>query len=336
MIKEHLANLTDFNLIIFLIAVIVLCRIFTLFISDKVNDFAAQKKKFYLYILSFVLFYTLLQFLVHKIKFEDVSNELLFYQIISLLAGIIHTCAYRFYFKKLNTEMIIVEILFACITALYSSILFSIIYIILNGLNFSILVITHFFLFIVPTNGYITFCLMMLIPSKQIATWSPEKSYKIIDHNEMKNILLITLLIKKRNNEDEYTTIRAQTPAKVDFGRLFFLAITGYNKQNADNPIQEQMSNRQDCKWIFYMQPKWYAPIKYVNALQDAKSNGITENSVIICERAEERNIIPEKKKKADTKKYHADSPKNDSKSTQPEQKKIDELKEPEEKGPVK
>lgn len=332
MIKKHLQDLIDFRVILFLIVVIALCAIITLLISDKVKDFGAEyKKKFYGYILSFAIIYALLAFLGNSKKMEGLSVLLIMYQSVSLFLGILHAWIYRSYFKEFKVKSFSVEVLFALIVPLYSSILFLIIYAILNGIDFTFLMSGHFVMFLVPTAIYITFCFMLLIPPKIIATWTPEKFYKTIEEKEMHDILLITLWVKKEQGDNEYASIRAKTPAKVDFGRLFFLATEGYNKQNINNPIQMLMPDRKNCNWIFYLKPKWYKTIRYVDALRDAESNGIAENSVVICERTEKKNAAPEEKKKPDAKVYGKDSKPND-----PNQNKIDELKEPEdEEGPI-
>lgn len=120
-------------------------------------------------------------------------------------------------------------------------------------------------------------------------------------------------------------------PVKVTFGRLFFLATKGYNAQNLKNQIEVLMPNRENYNWVFYLQSEWYKKTKYVDALYDVGSNGITENSVIICERQIEKNARPEKKKKPDEKSYDTYS-----QNEIEEQKKINELNESEEEGPIR
>lgn len=332
MIKKYLINLIDANIIIFLIVIIALCGILTLLISDKINDFAKEyKKKFYVYVLSFALVYALIAFFSHNKPFTSLSRELLFYDVTSFLFGILHVWIYRNYFKEFKLKSFVIELLFASVVPLYSSLLFVIIYTVLNGLNFTFLMCGHFIMFIIPTAIDKVFCLMMLIPSKKIITWTPEKSYTTIESNEMEGILLITLLIKKEYSDEKYISIRAKAPVNVKFGRLFFLAVNGYNKQNSESQIELMMPNRQNYNWVFYHQSKWYEKTKYINALCDMESCLIKENSVIICERKTEKNAPPEKEKTPDAKIYNTDSDNEDS-----EQKKISELKEPEEEGPIK
>src|SRR6218665_2750634 len=112
MIKKYLINLIDTNIIIAIIVIIALCGIFTLLISDKIKDFAREyKKKFYIYVLSFVLVYALIAFLSHN-KFTNLSRELIFFQIASLVFGTFHFWIYRAYFQKFKQNSFVVELLF--------------------------------------------------------------------------------------------------------------------------------------------------------------------------------------------------------------------------------
>ncbi|EJG03282.1 TssN family type VI secretion system protein [Flavobacterium sp. F52] len=332
MIKKYLVNLIDVNIIIYLIVIIALSSILTLLISDKIKDFAKEyKKKFYAYALILALIYALIAFLGHNKRFTNLSQELLFYQIVSLVFGVFHVWIYRNYFQEFKQKSFVVELLFASVAPLYSSLLFAIIYTALNGINFTFIMCGHFILFVVPTAIDKAFCFMMLIPPKKITTWTPDKFYKTIKSNEMNGILLITLLIKKEYSDEKYISIRAKAPVGVKFGRLFFLAVNGYNQSNPENQIKVMMPNKQNYNWVFYPQSKWYEKTKYIDALYDMESNLIKENSVIVCERKTEKNAPPEIKKIPDAKIYNTDSHNEDS-----EQKKINELKEPDEEGPIK
>lgn len=332
MIKKHLLSLIDVRLIIFLIAIITLCGIITLLVSDKAKDFTEYKKKFYGYILSFVLIYALIAFLGYNKLFKELQDEFIFYQATSLLLGSLHVWFYRKFFQEFKVKTIGVELLFAVLIPLYSSILFIVIYTALSGISFAFLMSAHFIVFVVPTAIYMVFCFMMLIPPQKFITWTPAQSYQAIKADELKDILLITIMIKKEQSDKEYISIRAQTPVRVDFGRLFFLAIMGYNKHNQEDQIELSTPDGKSYNWVFYFQPKWYEKTKYIDADYDAALNRITENSVIVCHRETEKNEAPVKKeKKQDHKVYGIDSHNEGA-----DQKKIDELKEPEEQGLIK
>ncbi|AWK05189.1 hypothetical protein HYN56_13490 [Flavobacterium crocinum] len=332
MVKKHLLALIDVKLIVFIVVVIALCCILTLLFSDKVKEFSTQyKKQFYIYVFSFALIYALVAFLGYNKLFNELSDEFLFYQIATLLFGVLHVWLYRWHFKEFNTKSVAIELLFTILVMLYSSVLFAIIYTALNGIEMTFIMCSHFIVFIVPTGVYIVFEYMMQIPPRKFITWTPKVSYKPIEGVEMEGILLITLLIRKEESNEEYASIRTQAPLKVDFGRLFFLTITGYNKYNQNDQIELKQPNGQNYNWVFYLQPKWYEKTKYVDAGYYVGLNGITENSVVICQREAEKNEKPQKEKKPDQKVYGIESHNEGA-----DQEKIDELKEPERKGAIK
>jgi len=300
MIKKHLGALVDIRLIVFLVIIIAVSAILTMVFSDKVKDFAVTyKKKFYIYLFSFVVIYALVGFLGYNKLFTELSDEFLFYQIASLLFGILNVYLYRWYFDEFHLKATVgIEMLFSFLVTLYSSVLFIIIYTALNGINLTFLMCSHFLVFLVPTGVYAVFNYMMQIPPKEYVTWRiPQRKnpFPEIDNVEMKDLLLITLLIQKRNDSENYTSIRSKGPVRIDFGALFYHTVTGYNEHNAESKI-ELKQNGENCNWVFFLQPKWYQTAKYVDAKYTLGMNGITENSVIICKRQKEKEVKIDKK----------------------------------------
>lgn len=296
MIKKHLAALIDIKLMVILVIIIAISVILTLVFSDKVKEFkTAYKKRFYIYILSFMLFYALVAFLGHNKLFNEISDEFIFYQIASLLFGTLHAYLYRWYFKEFELKSIPNELLFALLVMLYSSVLFIIIYTALNGIYFTFLMCSHFLVFIVPTGINIVFNLMMKIPAKEYITWKipeGENPYPEIDGGEMKHLLLITLLIQKKSDSLGYTSLRSKGPVRIDFGNLFYHTVSGYNEHNAKSTIDLLDDKKENCNWVFFLQPKWYQSAKYIDPNFTLGMNGITENSVIICKRQEKEKTI--------------------------------------------
>ncbi|HSD07155.1 TssN family type VI secretion system protein [Flavobacterium sp.] len=303
MVKKHLTALIDVRLIVFLVVIIALSVILTMVFSDKIKEFAVKfKRKFYIYLFSFVLLYALVGFLGYNKLFTELSDEFLFYQIASLLFGILNVYLYRWYFNEFNLKGVVgIELLFSLLVTLYSSVLFVIIYTALNGIVLTFLICSHFLVFIVPTGVYAVFNYMMQIPPKEYVTWKiPERKnpFPEIENVEMKDLLLITLLIQKKPDSTEYTSIRSKGPVRIDFGALFYHTVSGYNEHNAESKI-ELKHNGENCNWVFFLQPKWYQTAKYVDAKYTLGMNGITENSIIICKRQKKEEIKLNKKDKS-------------------------------------
>lgn len=304
MVKKHLGALIDIRLIVLLVIIIAVCAILTMVFSDKVKEFQVKyKKKFYIYLFSFVVIYALVGFLGYNKLFTELSDEFLFYQIASLLFGVLNVYLYRWYFEEFNLKSEVgIELLFAFLVTLYSSVLFIVIYTALNGIDLTFLMCSHFLVFLVPTGVYGVFNYMMQIPPKEYVTWripSGDNPFPEIDTVEMKDLLLITLLIQKKEDSAIYTSIRSKGPVRIDFGKLFYHTVSGYNEHNAESKI-DLKQNGENCNWVFFLQPKWYETAKYVDAKYTLGMNGITENSVIICKRQKEKEVIIKKKKQKD------------------------------------
>lgn len=300
MVKKHLLALIDIRLIVFLVVIIAVSFILTMVFSDKIKEFAIQyKRKFYIYVFSFVLIYALVGFLGYNKLFTELSDEFRFYQIASLLFGILNVYLYRWYFNEFNLKGVVgIELLFSLLITLYSSVLFVIIYTALNGIALTFLMCSHFLVFIVPTGVYAVFNYMMQIPPKEYVTWKiPERKnpFPEIENVEMKDLLLITLLILKKETDTKYTSLRSKGPVRIDFGALFYHTVSGYNEHNADSKI-DLKENGENCSWVFFLQPKWYQTAKYVDAKYTLSMNGITENSVIICKRQKIKKVNQTKK----------------------------------------
>ncbi|SEO84797.1 hypothetical protein SAMN05444671_1242 [Flavobacterium sp. CF108] len=298
MVKKHLLALIDVRLIVFLVVIIALCGILTLLLSDKVKNFASTYKKgFYIYVFSFALIYALVAFLGYNKLFNELSDEFMFYQIASLLFGVLHVWLYRWHFQEFQVKSIGIELLFSLLVVLYSSVLFAIIYTALNGIDLVFIMYSHFIVFIIPTGVYAIFEYMMKIPPREYVTWripKGENPFPEIEEVEMKDLLLITLLIQRHEDSKDFITIRSKGPVRIDFAPLFYNTITGYNTQYPENRIDLDR-NGENYNWVFFLQTKWYESTKYVDADYTLGMNGITENSVIICKRQKEEVLKSDK-----------------------------------------
>jgi hypothetical protein len=295
MIKNHLRDLLDIKLIIAVVILIAMIVILTMIFREKAKDFKSKyNRKFYIYILSLMFIYAIVSFLGFNKLFITLRNEFVFYQIVSLILGGFHTYFYRWYFNKFGLSTIAYEMLFTLIVVLCSAIPFILIFTALSGINLTYLMCTHFLVFFLPSLVNELFNLVVSIPPKIYLTWKiPENSnlLPVLEDSEMRDIVVVTLLIKKNEDDIEYSSFRAKGPIRMDFGRLFYYAITNYNVRYPSQPVKLSF-NDGPCDWVFHLQPKWYESAKYVDARYTLSMNGITENSVIICQRAKEATKI--------------------------------------------
>ena len=293
MIKTHLKDLLDIQFILILVILFGVTMVLTMVFSDKVKDFKQNyKRKFTIYVLSLVFGYVLVSLLGFNKLFDELGDEFLFYQLASLLFGIVHVYFYRWYFDSFDSKSLPLEMFFSVVVILYGGFPFVIIYTALHGLNFTYLLCGHFLAFIIPTGVYITFELMMRIPPKIYMSWKIPKdhNFKAIKSEDLKEMVLVTLLIKKKEDSEEYASFRAKAPMQLDFEALFYHTITGYNDKNKENKIETE-TNGEGHNWVFFIQTKWYQPSRYIAPNFNMHMNGIGENSVIVCERQKESGL---------------------------------------------
>lgn len=288
-IKNYFSNLLDPQLLVILLVIVLLCIAITVIFTKKVPDFKKYKTNFYIYLFLAIFIYSVIAFLgYNRLLGGRHLYEFIFYQLCTLFLGIIHCYLYRFYFNRFEQkDNIGTELLFALLIVLYCCLPFIIIYTFLNGMNYGLLMLGHFAVFFVPTLLNETFNRSMIIPPKVYVTWQFPENYRQkvgVSDEEMRDLVVFTFLMKKDKNATRYTTYRAKGPTRIDFGRLFFNFVVDYNERYPESPIEIEDENGL-FNWVFFKQPKWYEPTKYIDPKYTLYMNGIEENSVIICTR---------------------------------------------------
>ncbi len=112
--KKYFTNLFDPQLLLIVLVAIAFCIIFSMIFSQKTTEFKQKyKSKFYIYLFSITFVYAIISLLGYNKLFSDNHlYEFIFYQICSLIIGIIHCYAYRAYFDKFGFKKSAMEYLF--------------------------------------------------------------------------------------------------------------------------------------------------------------------------------------------------------------------------------
>lgn len=289
-VKKHLINLLEPEILVSVIVLISVCIILTVIIRQRIPDFKTKYiSKFNLYIYVIVIVNFLIAFAGYNRLFvNNLMIEFIFYQCISLFIGCIHCYLYRSFFNKFEGNVIGLEYLFIIMILFYSIIPFLIAYTFLNGNKFSFIMTGHYVIFFLPTLLNETFNRAINIPPSIYKTWKFPENYKDlpgVTNEEMKDLVIFTLLIEKDKDVNSYSAFRAKGPTRIDFGRLFYSFVLDYNEKNPENEIIVEEEN-EFYDWLFFIRSKWYKSTKYVDADLPLYMNGIEENSVVICVRA--------------------------------------------------
>src|SRR5690606_21147926 len=104
---------------------------------------------------------------------------------------------------------------------------------------------------------------------------------------EMKEPLIVNLLIERKKGAEELTNFKIKAPKKIRIGKLYYFFLEDYNEQHPESPIETFDKLGRPYTWYFYFKPKWQRFNKkyYVDPDMTVSKNGISENSIIICER---------------------------------------------------
>ena len=311
-IKKYFTNLFDPQLLVIVLVVIAVCIILTMIFSQKTAEFKQKyRSKFYIYLFSFAFVYAIIALLGYNKLLQDNNlYEFIFYQVCSLIIGIIHCYAYRGYFEKFGTRKPAGEYLFALLSVCFASVPFMLIYTFLNGTDLVYLMLGHFIVFFVPTFLNDTFNRAMSIPPKVYVTWQFPENYKEVagvSDEEMRDLVVFTFLMDKDKEATKYSVYRAKGPTRIDFGRLFYNFVIDYNERHPGEKIQIEDENGL-FNWVFFLQPKWYEPTKYIDPNLTLYMNGIEENSVVFCMRTDQ---ILGKSKSAQTTDFEYDQEKD-------------------------
>ncbi|WP_144282285.1 TssN family type VI secretion system protein [Chryseobacterium echinoideorum] len=298
-LKKYFINLFEPKILAAVIIFLAFCIILTMIFAQKVPEFKQKYKgKFYTYLFSVAFIYSIIAFLGFNKLFQDNNlYEFVFYQICSLVIGILHCSMYRTYFQKFGQKSNGTEYLFAFVTIMYSAIPFILIFTFLNGIDFSFLMLGHFIVFFIPTFLNDTFNKAMSIPPKIYKTWQFPENYKElagVSDEEMRDLVVFTFLMDKDHHAKKYSVYRAKGPTRVDFGRLFYNFVIDYNERHTEDQIEVEGPNGL-YSWVFFLQPKWYESTKYIDPDLTLYMNGIEENSVIFCMRSDELKIAQNK-----------------------------------------
>lgn len=329
--RKYFINLIELKLLSAIIIAIAVCTILTMIFIQKTPGFKEKyKNKFIIYELSVALLYVIITFLgFNNLLSNNAMNCFVFYQVSSLLLGILQVYLYKNYFNKFEKSEVWFVYFFILITVVYSFFSFAITHTFLNGPDLLYLMSTHFILFFIPQLIYDTFNIGMIIPAKVYKTWQFPANYIEIagvSDSEMRDLVVITFLIKKDNGDEKYRQYRAKGPTRLDFGRLFYNFVLDYNAKHEDEPIAIQDQNGL-YSWVFFFQTKWYESAKYIDPTQTLYMNTITENAVIVCMRTDEI-VLDENSKNNDNDdlEYQYDREKDDKRIGKNNKKETDQM----------
>lgn len=291
--RPNFKELIDPSLLITVAILLLLGTILTMFFTDKVKNYKTEyKTRYYIYLFSAILVFTLVSFLGQSKTINTLFGEFVFYQILLFGFGALHVIIYRTYLGKFELDNIWLEGIYNLLIAVFGTIPFLLLYTYMNGITFSFCIVSSIIMFLIPTWIYSTFKSSISIPAKIYKTWPfPEfGTFSEPKDDEFRDMVVITFVFYKNPHSSIRTEFRAKSPIRMDFGRLFYHFVNDYNTRNSDSPIEllDELGNPQH--WVFYLKPNWYGVSKYIDPDLTMYMNGIQEDSTVICLRTKPIN----------------------------------------------
>lgn len=292
--RPNFKELIDPTLLIVIVILLLIGAILTMFFTDKVKNFKKEyKTKYYIYLFSSILVFTLVSFLGQSKVINTLFGEYVFYQVLFFVLGIFHIMIYRTYLTKYELKSFWIEGVYNLLIAIFGSIPFLILYTYMNGITFSFSISSCILMFLVPTWIFTTFKTAISIPAKIYKMWPfpAMGTFSEPKDAEFRDMVVITFVFYKNPNSITRTEFRAKSPIRMDFGRLFYHFVNDYNTRNSDNAIDlfDEAGNQQN--WVFYLKPHWYGGSKYIDPELTMYMNGIQEDSTVICLRTNPQDV---------------------------------------------
>jgi hypothetical protein len=212
----------------------------------------------------------------------------IFFQVYFLMLGSVHIYLMRQSLKwSGDDKAFYLDMIFTFLVSFLGSIVFLMIYQLVNKNGLQYVMMASILFFIVPFLFYNTFKKAIAIPPKILKEWFYPVDREIEEPDDLKNPLVISFEFSKKAHDNQVTHFRAKAPANMEFGQLFYYFINDYNERHPNSRVQFANDKGEPHGWIFYRKPRWYSFItKYIDAEQTVVSNHIKENEVIICNRS--------------------------------------------------
>jgi hypothetical protein len=277
-------------LILFAAGVVGIAALVINLISRVRGSFKPYQKATLLYILTGLLFFSLIALAAWPPIAGQPFTMLIIFQAWFLLLGTLHFYTMRQYLAWTgDRKSFLSELLFTIMLGLFGGIGFLIIYHLLSRTGLEYVMAGSILFFLLPFLFFQTFRSAVAIPPRIVKEWFyPVNEY--IDEPEdskMRNLRVISFEFQKRTHDPHFTNFRAKAPADMDFGDLFYYFINDYNERHSNSRIEVADHQGDPHGWIFYKKGRWFTVVtNYIDAEKTIHNNKIRENDVIICTRS--------------------------------------------------
>jgi len=261
------------------------------FITKLRKLFTKNKKALFLYILVILVFFALTGLLANDRVLENsVLGNFISFQVFFLLYGSLHIWVMRRFFADVSEKLhdFWPEFLYTLVVGIWglTGFLFTIQYF---KIDYTYDFLAAGFCFLIPYFVVKLYEYGVAIPLPIYKTWEYPIGQSIKDRKdqEFKDLKVISFEFNKDEAEREIVNFRLRAPENMEFGRLFYFFIGDYNEKHPESKIHFKNTKNQPDKWIFYSKPNLLGYRKYYDYAKTVRENGIKENDIILCKRAD-------------------------------------------------
>ncbi|MEO6914879.1 MAG: TssN family type VI secretion system protein [Chitinophagaceae bacterium] len=196
----------------------------------------------------------------------------------------------RFFYTHKNSgnKVLLAELLFGLSIVFFTIVVFSALQYFTKDKGFLFYpIMMSAILFFVPLLILQSFQAAYDIPAASFPTWQYPlgKTEELPDIHDSDRVLIIGFEVAERETDARKIYFRLRAPETWQLGTLFYRFINEYN--DAETKTRIEYIDRDDnvYEWWFYRKPKWYELRKILHPGFSIRESGITENTVIVCER---------------------------------------------------
>lgn len=264
---------------------------FLVVIISKKNKLLSSKKLIFYILLSAVIL--AVPALLGFINYWFMPYLYIILQVVYLLLGIYNMQLVKNIFPKLAEKPFYVNFSFTFVITFIGAAFFSLVFNLLNELQYGLWASTCLLTFMFPPLFYETYKKYMDIPVEIYKIWKYSdrvdlSSFELMNYDKL---MVIEIEVFKNVNDKIPTKIKAKTPDNMAFGIWFQKFLHDYNQKFPSTPIQINDEER-EYGWIFYYKRSFFHFRKYIDYDRTVAENNIKEKFVIVAKRVLEE--VPE------------------------------------------
>jgi hypothetical protein len=257
--------------------------------KSVIGSSRSLRKRQNLYLFLGALLFPLMALTAHNSLFTDPTTFIIIYEIYFLGLGILHAWLVSRMFPVEDAQKAFgFRFVFTLTISLFGFLLFVLLFRYFNQDGYQYLMGAAVLFFLVPIFVHRAFLAALAIPPAITKRWVYPVHQRVEEpnHDQLKNMFIVTFQIQKRVTDPHYTHFRAKAPAGMEFGSLFYYFINDFNDRNPADKLEfmDEAGNPQG--WTFYKKGKWYNfQTHYLDADLAVSNNRLKENDIIICHR---------------------------------------------------